>query len=50
VGTSETQPDAVKERAIGEFILAIRNDLYAPFKIFRKTALKPEDFKILKAN
>jgi len=48
VHTSITQSDELKERALGEFILSIRKDLYSR-SLFRKTSLKPEEFKILSA-
>lgn len=38
-----------KEKALGEFILAIRNDLINMKKI-KETKLDPEDFRHLKAN
>jgi len=40
--------DDEKEKAVGEFVLAMRKDLFAR-KILRKTELKPEDFKHWKA-
>ncbi|MDP8298046.1 MAG: hypothetical protein RAP41_07720 [Candidatus Orphnella occulta] len=40
--------DVQKEKALGEFVLAIRQDLLLQ-TIVRTTNLKPEDFKILKA-
>jgi hypothetical protein len=48
VHTGQKPPDAEKERAIGEFILAIRKDLLNR-KPVRHTNLKPEDFKHLRA-
>lgn len=44
VKCTETQ----KEKVLGEFVLVIRKDLLSQ-GIVRKTNLKPEDFKILKA-
>ncbi len=40
--------DEDREKALGEFIVAIRKDL-ADRKSLRKTELKPEDFKLLRA-
>lgn len=40
--------DNQKERALGELVLAIRQDLLSR-KVVSKTSLKPNDFKILKA-
>jgi hypothetical protein len=40
--------DKEKEKAVGELILAIREDLISR-KPLKKTLLKPEDFKHLKA-
>ncbi len=39
--------DQQKERAVGEFMLAIRNDLIGR-RTFRTTNLRPEDFKHLR--
>jgi Pyruvate/2-oxoacid:ferredoxin oxidoreductase delta subunit len=47
VHTDQKQPDTEKEKAVGEFILAIRKDLLNR-KPIRSTALKPEDFRHLK--
>lgn len=48
--------DLEKEKSLGELVLAIRKDLYTqyPFKnffkdLFKKTKLKPEDFKHLRS-
>ncbi len=48
VHTDKKYPDDEKEKAVGEFILTIRKDLINR-KPLRKTELKPEDFKHLKA-
>lgn len=40
--------DDQKEKALGEFVLAIRQDLLSR-KVVRKTSLKPDDFKIFKS-
>ena len=49
VHTDGQYPDDVKERAVGELILAIRNDLLSR-KPVRKTKLVPADFKHLRVN
>lgn len=48
VHTGKKYQDDEKEKAVGEFILAIRKDLINR-KPLRKTELKPEDFKHLRA-
>lgn len=48
VHTGQKPSDGEKERAVGELILAIRNDLLNR-KPVRRTNLKPEDFKHLRA-
>lgn len=48
VHTGKKYQDDEKEKAVGEFILAIREDLINR-KPLRKTELKPEDFKHLRA-
>jgi hypothetical protein len=48
VHTDKKFPDDEKEKAVGELILAIRKDLINR-KPLRKTKLKPEDFKHLRA-
>jgi len=48
VPTDQKQLDAEKEKAVGEFVLAIRKDLLHR-KPVRRTTLQPEDFKHLKA-
>ena len=48
VQPDQKQSDAEKEKAMGELVLAIRKDLLNR-KPVRSTALKPEDFKHLKA-
>lgn len=48
IHTGNEYSDKDREKALGEFIVAIRKDL-ADRKLLRKTELKPEDFKILKA-
>ena len=41
--------DLEKEKALGEFILAIRKDLFGKrFLFFKRTSLLPDDFKIMK--
>ncbi|MBI3240675.1 MAG: hypothetical protein HYZ49_00060 [Chloroflexi bacterium] len=47
-GVDQEFSDADKEKAVGEFILAIRKDL-SNRKPVRKTALRAEDFKHLRA-
>ena len=49
VHTSKKYSDDEKEKTVGEFILAIRKDLYNSRKLLRKTKLEPEDFKHLRA-
>jgi Pyruvate/2-oxoacid:ferredoxin oxidoreductase delta subunit len=48
VHTDAKQPDAIKERALGELILAVRQDLLLR-KSTRRTDLKPKDFRHLRA-
>lgn len=49
VHTGQKQSHEEKERALGEFVLAIRHDLFGKrFFVMKRTDLKPEDFKILK--
>jgi len=48
VHAGKKYPDAEKEKAVGDFILAIREDLINR-KPLKKTRLKPEDFKHLSA-
>ena len=48
VHTDQKHSDEDREKAVGEFILAIRKDLISR-KPLRKTNLKPEDFKHLRA-
>jgi hypothetical protein len=48
VHTDKKFSDYEKERAVGELIFAIRKDLINR-KLLRKTELKPEDFKHLRA-
>lgn len=48
VQTSQKQPASDKEKAVGEFILAIRKDLLSR-KSVRSTTLEPEDFKHFRA-
>lgn len=48
VHTDQKHSDEEKEKAVGELILAIREDLISK-KPLKRTRLKPEDFKHLKA-
>jgi len=48
VHTDQKRSDEEREKAVGELILAIREDLISR-KPLKKTILKPEDFKHLKA-
>jgi hypothetical protein len=48
VRTDQKQPDADKEKAVGEFMFAVRMDLLGR-KPVRNTSLRPEDFKHLRA-
>lgn len=48
VATVQKYSDEEKEKAVGEFMLAIRKDLIRR-KPMKKTNLKPEDFKHLRA-
>jgi Pyruvate/2-oxoacid:ferredoxin oxidoreductase delta subunit len=48
VHTDQKQQDADKEKAVGEFMLAVRMDLLGR-KPVRSTSLRPEDFKHLRA-
>ena len=48
VHTGERCPDVKKEEAVGDFVLAIRKDLINR-KPLKKTKLRPEDFKHLRA-
>lgn len=48
VHTGQTRQDADKEKAVGEFMLAVRMDLIGR-KPVKSTSLKPEDFKHLRA-
>ena len=48
VHTDQKRSNEEKEKAVGELILAIREDLISR-KPLKKTGLKPEDFKHLKA-
>jgi hypothetical protein len=48
VHTDQKRSDEEKEKAVGELIVAIREDLISR-KPLKKTRLKPEDFKHLKA-
>ena len=48
VHTDQKHSDEEKEKAVGEFVLAIRKDLISRNPL-RKTDLKPEDFKHLRA-
>jgi len=48
VHTGQKHSDEEKEKAVGELMLAIRRDLLSR-KPLRKTSLKPEDFKHLRA-
>lgn len=48
VATVQKYSDEEKEKAVGEFMLAIRKDLIRK-KPMKKTNLKPEDFKHLRA-
>lgn len=48
VHTDQEHQDAEKEKAVGEFILAVRMDLIGR-KPVKSTSLKPEDFKHLRA-
>ena len=48
VQPDQKQADAEKEKAMGEFVLAIRKDLLSR-KPVRGTALQPEDFKHFRA-
>ena len=47
VHTGKKYPDAEKEEAVGDFILAIRKDLINR-KPLKKTKLEPKDFKHLR--
>lgn len=49
VHVDKQYPDGEKEKAVGELVLAMRKDLITRSRI-KKTALKPEDFRILKVN
>jgi Pyruvate/2-oxoacid:ferredoxin oxidoreductase delta subunit len=46
VHTDQVSSDEVKQKALGEFILAIRKDLISR-KVLSKTILKQEDFRSL---
>lgn len=48
VHTCQNQQDADKEKAVGEFMLAVRMDLIGRTPV-KSTSLKPEDFKHLRA-
>jgi len=48
VHTDKKYTDKEREKALGEFMLSIRKDLFKR-KPLKKTNLKPEDFKNLKA-
>lgn len=48
VHTGANTSNTDKETALGELILAIRKDLYTHYP-FRRTKLKPEDFKHLRS-
>ena len=48
VHTNEKYPDAQKEKALGELVLAVRQDLLSR-KVVRNTSLKADDFEILKS-
>ncbi|MEL7627052.1 MAG: hypothetical protein AAGU15_09365 [Anaerolineaceae bacterium] len=48
VHTGQKQQDADKEKAVGEFMLAVRMDLIGRRPV-KSTSLKPEDFKHLRA-
>lgn len=48
VHTGQKHSDEEKEKAVGELILAIREDLISR-KPLKETRLKPEDFKHLQA-
>lgn len=49
VNAKQIQPDEIKEKAMNEFVLAVRNDLLSR-KLVSKTNLTHQDFKHLKAN
>ncbi len=48
VNAKQIQPDEIKEKAMNEFVLAVRNDLLSR-KLVSKTNLTHQDFKHLKA-
>ena len=48
VHTDQKHSDKEIEKAVGELMLAIRKDLISR-KLLKKTNLKPEDFRHLKA-
>jgi hypothetical protein len=48
VHTDQKQPESEREKALGEFMLAIRKDLLNR-KPVRQTSLRPDDFKHLRA-
>ena len=49
VHTDQLSPDEVKEKAMGDFVAAIRKDLLSR-KLVRKTALEGKDFRHLGIN
>jgi len=49
VHTNQTTTDEIKEKSVGEFVLAIRQDLLSR-KLLKKTDLKQSDFRHLKVN
>ncbi len=49
VHTGQTSTDKVKEKAVGDFVASIREDLLSR-KLLKKTKLTGEDFKHLKVN
>lgn len=49
VHTAAKKSDVEKEKALGEFIVSIRKDLYSTRSFFRRTTLRPDEFKILGA-
>ena len=48
VRVGQQHPDATKERALGEFMIAVRRDLLARTAV-KRTDLKPEDFRLLRS-
>ncbi len=51
VKTDHKSSNDEKSKAVGEFVLAIRKDLFSKSNLIRKrTELRPEDFQLLKPN